>query len=129
VGRWRSRPVRDDEDLALIFTWQEERNLSKNPTLHYQRMYVVEPRPETLRLAGERCCVHEYAGGRIEVRHAGQVLPCRVFFDSRPVSASIHWRRRLGSARLGRSGFGSRPGSAASSRRGPMPTGARYRTT
>jgi hypothetical protein len=79
------RPVRDDEDLALLFTWQEERKLTRNLTLHYKRViYLVEPGSETLPLAGERCCVHEYEDGRIEVRHAGKILPCRVFFDKDP---------------------------------------------
>ena len=79
------RPVRDDEDLDRIFTWQEERKLSRNLTLHYKRViYLVEPGPETLRLAGERCCVHEHEDGRIEVRHAGQLLPCSVFLDPEP---------------------------------------------
>ena len=31
------RPVREDEDLERIFTWQEERKLSKNRTRHYKR--------------------------------------------------------------------------------------------
>jgi hypothetical protein len=79
------RPIRDEEDLDRIFTWQEERKLSKNLTLHYKRvMYLVEPGPETLLLAGERCRVHEHEDGRIEVRHEGQLLPCRVFVDPEP---------------------------------------------
>jgi hypothetical protein len=62
------RPVRDDEDLDRIFTWQEERKLSKNLTLHYKReTYLVEPGPETLALAGHRCRIHEREDGRIEV--------------------------------------------------------------
>jgi len=79
------RPLREDEDLGRIFTWQEQRKLSKNLTLNYKRvMYLVEPGPETLRLTGERCCVHEYDDGRVELRHAGQLLPCSVFFDKDP---------------------------------------------
>jgi hypothetical protein len=70
------RPVRDDEDLDQIFTWQEERKLSKNLTLHYKRVTsLVEPGLETLPLAGERCRIHEHEEGRIEVRNAGQLLP------------------------------------------------------
>ena len=79
------RPLLDDEDLERIFTWQEERKLSRNLTLHYKRViYLVEPGPETLRLAGEACRIHEYEDGRIEILHAGQPLPCRVFFDKDP---------------------------------------------
>jgi transposase len=95
------RPVRDDEDLDRTFTWQEERKLSKNLTLHFKRaMYLVEPGPETLRLAGERCCVHEREDGRIEVRHAGQLLPCSVFLDPEPrvQQGDIVANKRLGAA-------------------------------
>ncbi len=37
------RPLRSDEDLALIFTWQEDRKVSKELTLHYRRgLYLIE---------------------------------------------------------------------------------------
>jgi hypothetical protein len=93
------RPVRDDEDLDQIFTWQEERKLSKNLTLHYKRVtYLVEPGAETLPLAGERCRIHEHEDGRIEARYAGQLLPCRVFVDPEPRvrQADIVANKRLG---------------------------------
>jgi len=50
-------------------------------------IYLVEPRTETLLLAGESCLVHEYEDGRIEARRAGMILPCRVFFDKTPQSS------------------------------------------
>jgi len=60
------RALIDDEDLDLIFTWQEERKLSRNLTFQYKRvMYLVEPGPETLTLAGERCCVLGRLRGKI----------------------------------------------------------------
>ena len=50
--------------------------LTRNLTLHYKReIYLAPPGSETLRLAGERCCVHESEDGRIEVRHQGTILP------------------------------------------------------
>jgi hypothetical protein len=91
--------VRDDEDLERIFTWQEERKLSKNLTVHYKRVtYLVEPGLETLARAGERCRVHEHADGRIEVFHGDERLPCRVFFDKEPRvrDADIVANKRLG---------------------------------
>ena len=93
------RPVREDEDLERIFTWQEDRKLSKNLTLHYKRVtYLVEPGPETLLLAGERCRVHEHEDGRVEVFHGGERLPSRVFFDKeqRVTDADIVANKRLG---------------------------------
>lgn len=93
------RPVREEEDLERIFTWQEERKLSKNLTLRYKReTFLVEPGPETLLLAGERCHVHEHEDGRIELRHQGQLLPCRVFLEPEPRvrQADIVANKRLG---------------------------------
>jgi len=76
------RPLRDDEDLDLIFTWQSERKLAQNLTFNYKRvMYLVESGPETLPLAGKRCRVHEYEDGHVEARYEGKQIPCRGFFD------------------------------------------------
>ena len=94
------RPLREDEDLDAIFTWQEERKLSRNLTVHYRRVvYLVEPGPETFPLAGERCRVHEHEDGRIEIRHAGLLLPYRVHFDHNQhvTQAAIVANKRLGS--------------------------------
>ena len=93
------RPLRDDEDLARIFTWQEDRKLSRNLTLQYKRViYLVEPGSETLALAGEPCRVHEAEDGRIEIFHAGKSLPYRVFFDKEPhvSQGDIVANKRLG---------------------------------
>jgi hypothetical protein len=93
------RPLRDDEDLDVIFTWQEDRKLSRNLTFHYNRvMYIVEPGPETIPLVGERCRVHEYEDGRVEVRYKDKPLPCRVFFDKKPhvTQGAIVADKRLG---------------------------------
>jgi transposase len=93
------RPLRDDEDLDLIFTWQEERKLSRNLTFHYRRvMYLVKPGPDTLPLAGQRCRVHEHEDGSIEVRHADRLLPCRILFDKTPhvLQGAIVANKRLG---------------------------------
>jgi hypothetical protein len=92
------RPLRDDEDLDLIFTWQEDRKLSRSLTLNYKRViYLVEPGPETLTLIGERCRIHEREDGQIEIRHAGRQLPHRVFFDKNPhvTEAAVVSNKRL----------------------------------
>jgi len=99
TGHDAHRPVRDDEDLESIFTWQEQRKISRNLTFQYRRvMYLLEPGPETLPLAGERCRVHEHEDGRIEVRHANEPLRCSVFFDKAPrvPQGAIVANKRLG---------------------------------
>jgi hypothetical protein len=70
------RPVRDDEDLDLIFAWREQRKVTQNLTLHYERkMYLLEDTPEARRTIQKHVDVVQYPDGRIEVRHAGRVLP------------------------------------------------------
>jgi len=93
------RPLRGDEDLEVIFTWQEQRKLSRNLTFNYKRVtYLVESTPETLPLVGERCLVHERADGRVEARYAGRLLRCKIFFDKNPSvqQGAIVANKRLG---------------------------------
>jgi len=92
------RPVRDDEDLALVFTWQEDRKISKELTLHFRRgLYLIDPGPQTLGLRGQQCRVHEYADGRLELRHEGRSLPFRAFDEQRRVTqGDIVSNKRLG---------------------------------
>jgi hypothetical protein len=79
------RPVRDAEDLDQISTWQEERKLSKNLTVHYKSiLYIVEASPETIPLAGKPCRVDEPEQGLIEIRFQGTLLPSRIFHDKNP---------------------------------------------
>jgi transposase len=93
------RCLREGEDLDVIFTWQEERKISRNLTFQYRRvMYLVESGPETLKFAGERCRVHEHEDGSIKVRYANKPLSCSVFFDKAPLvpQSAIVTSKRLG---------------------------------
>jgi hypothetical protein len=81
------RPVRDDENLALIFTCQEERKVSKNLTLHYKRcLYLIEDNPEAQRLRGKRCRVYEHADGHLELREGGQNFLFKAFEEKQRVT-------------------------------------------
>jgi hypothetical protein len=93
------RPV--DENVAEIFTLQEERSLSEQLTLSYQRtLYVVEDTQENRRLRGHRVTVHEDAAGRITLRHAGRELVHRAQpkDQARITPGAIVENRRLGAA-------------------------------
>ena len=98
LARDAHRPLRGDEDLDRIFTWQEERKLSRNLTLHYKRgIYIVEPSPDTLALAGRCCQIFEHEDGRVEIQHEGQLLPFRAFDPDPHVSrAAVVSNKRLG---------------------------------
>jgi len=92
------RPVHAAENLALIFTWQENRQVSKDLTLRYRRgLYLIEPSPEALRLRGKRCRVHEDADGRLEFRDGSRIFPFRAFEQERRVTqGDIVSNKRLG---------------------------------
>lgn len=92
------RPVRDDEDLARVFSWQEDRKVSKELTLHYRgNEYLIDPSPETMSLRGRMCRVHADAEGRVEIRRGGRSIPFRAFNKLRRVTqADIVSNKRLG---------------------------------
>lgn len=70
-----TRPLRDDEDPELIFTWREARKVSKALTFQYDKtMFLLADTPEMRRLIGRYIEVYEYPDGRIEVSD-GAALP------------------------------------------------------
>ncbi|WP_332852299.1 ISNCY family transposase [Duganella sp. S19_KUP01_CR8] len=70
------RPLREDEDPELIFTWRETRKVSKALTVQYDKtMFLLADRPEMRRLIGRYIEVYEYPDGRIEIRANGAALP------------------------------------------------------
>lgn len=71
------RPVRDDENMELIFAWQEPRRLSKSLTVQYDKvLYLLTDTPHSRRLAGRYIQIVHYPDGRIEPRDGDTVLPC-----------------------------------------------------
>jgi transposase len=74
------RALRPNEDLGAIFRWKEDRKLSHNLTVHYNRvLYLVEESPEALKLRGKRVEVHEMLDGAVHIRHRGLELPATPF--------------------------------------------------
>jgi len=70
------RPLRDDEDLDLIFTWREARKVSHALTLQYDKtLYLLANTPAMRKLIHRYLDVYEYPDGRIEIRANGVVLP------------------------------------------------------
>jgi hypothetical protein len=81
------RPVRTDENLALIFTWQEDRKVTKNLTLKYKRrLYLIEPSPEAQRLRGKRCRVYEHADGHLDLREGAESFLFSAFEEKQRVT-------------------------------------------
>jgi Homeodomain-like domain len=74
------RVLRQDENLALIFSWRELRKVTQNLTLHYERkLYLLADTAENRRLIGKYIEVFQFPDGRIEIRVAGQALPYSVY--------------------------------------------------
>lgn len=70
------RPVREDEDLNLVFTWREPRKVSHVLTLQYDKtIYMLADTRQTRKLIGKYIEVYAYPDGRIELRAEGTALP------------------------------------------------------
>jgi hypothetical protein len=69
-------PIRPDEDLDSIFAWREQRKVTSNLTLHYERkLYLLPDTPKNRRYAGKYLDVYQFPDGKIEIRAAGEKVP------------------------------------------------------
>jgi len=74
------RPLSDADNLDEILAWREQRTVTRNLTLHYDRMMLIlEPTPLARTLARKIVEVVNYPDGRFAIRHMGSNLPFRVF--------------------------------------------------
>jgi transposase len=74
------RPLRPEDDLAQIFTWQETRQISRQLTVNYKRdLYVLEDSLENRRLRGKTVLISEDAQSRVTMRAHGRLLAARRF--------------------------------------------------
>jgi hypothetical protein len=94
------RPVTRADDLDENLAWREERTVTRNLTLRYDRMMLLlDPTPVARGFAGKKVEVVNYPDGRIAVRHEGVALPFRVFDNIQTVaSGTIVENKRLGAA-------------------------------
>jgi hypothetical protein len=114
AGRRRTRkdlhrPLTEAGDLDEILAWREERTVTRNLTLRYDRMMLLlDPTPFARGLAGKKVEVVNYPDGRFAVRHEGVALPFRVFGKIQTVApGAIAESKRLGAA------LGVRAGTAS----------------
>jgi hypothetical protein len=91
------RPMTDCV-LDDVFAWKEDRTVTKNLTLQYDKvLFLLEPNATTRLLARNRVTIIDYPDGRLAIRHDGVDLPYRTF-DKRPQvnQAAIVENKRLG---------------------------------
>ena len=74
------RPLTERDHLDDIFTWQEQRRVTAQLTVHHKRtMYLLEPTPEAKAAAKKRVTVVEYEDGGVSIRFQGVTLAARPF--------------------------------------------------
>jgi hypothetical protein len=86
------------EDLARVFSWQEERRLTNNLTLHYKRvLYAVESTPASEKARRKLVGVREDEDGSVHIEYRGAVLKARAFSkDSRVRQGAVVENKLLG---------------------------------
>lgn len=94
------RPVSSEIVLDDVFAWKEERTVTHNLTLQYDKIvFLLEPNEITRPLARQRVTVFDYPDGRLAIRHAGVDLPYRTYDKLRRVTpAAIVENKRLSAA-------------------------------
>jgi hypothetical protein len=92
------RKLTPEDDLGEILAWREERTVTHNLTLHYDRMMLMlDPTPLARGLARKKVEVVNYPDGRFAVRFNGTALPFRVFDKIQTVEpGAIVENKRLG---------------------------------
>jgi hypothetical protein len=92
------RPLLPHDDLRRAFSWQEQRRLTRNLTLHYKRvLYVVDRTPASEKARGHRVDVCEFADGSVQIEYRGVVLPaCSFAKDSHVTPGAVVENKLLG---------------------------------
>src|SRR6202023_2071111 len=74
------RPLTPADNLDEILAWREERTVTHNLTLHYDRMMLMlDPTPFARGLVRKKVDVVNYPDGRFAVQFEGTSLPFQVF--------------------------------------------------
>jgi len=80
------RPLSAADDLDEVLAWREERTVTQNLTLHYDRMMLIlEPTPLARSLVRKKVEVVNYPDGRFAVQFEGTPLEFRLFDKIRTV--------------------------------------------
>src|SRR6202035_3226884 len=94
------RKLTSADNLDEILAWREERTVTRNLTLHYDRMMLMlDPTPFARGLVGKKVDVVNYPDGRFAIQFEGTPLTFRVFDKIQTVApGAIVENKRLGAA-------------------------------
>jgi transposase len=92
------RPIAGINDLDDILCWREQRSVSRQLVVNYNRMkFMLRPDQTSAALAGKVVDIYDFPDGRLEIRWKGLPLPYSVFDHLQRVShAAIVENKRLG---------------------------------
>jgi hypothetical protein len=80
------RPLSAGDDLDEVLAWREDRTVTQNLTLHYDRMMLMlDPTPLARGLVRKKVEIVNYPDGRFAVQFDGTALGFRVFDKIRTV--------------------------------------------
>lgn len=94
------RPLLAHEALQNIFCWKEDRTVTYNLTVQYnKRLYIIEDNIQNRKLRRKRITIHDYEDGHIELYDRARPLTFRLFYDKISVvdPGAIVSNKRLGS--------------------------------
>jgi hypothetical protein len=95
------RPLLPSDDLRRSLTWQEQRRLTNNLTLHYERvLYVIDATPAGGRARGRRVDIRENEDGSIHIEYLGAELTARAFAKDAHVNPGAIVENKLFGRRL-----------------------------
>jgi hypothetical protein len=90
---------KSSDELDYIFAWKEDRSVTKNLTIQYDKvMYLIEDSVQNRRLRKNRVTVVDYYDGRIEIFSGDRKLEYKIFFDkvAKITQGAISDNKRLG---------------------------------
>src|SRR5471032_1429889 len=92
------RSVDPRQDLDQILCWREQRQVSHQLVVNYNRMKLtLKPEGLAVRLRGKMVEIYDFPDGRLEIRWKGRSLPYSAFDQLQRVShAAIVENKRLG---------------------------------
>jgi hypothetical protein len=92
------RPMDGSLAIGDVFAWKEERTLTNNLTVQYDKiLYMLEPNAITRPLARQRVTIIDYPDGRLAIQHNGRNLAYATFDKLQKVNqAAIVENKRLG---------------------------------
>jgi len=94
------RPLRANETLHQVFTWQETRKVTRSLTLHYKRvMYILDQTDAARRAMGKHVTIYETEDGEVRIVHDDHELSARAFHKEGHVrQAAVVENKLLGAA-------------------------------